>query len=73
VRVAVDGPDAAGKTTLAREVAACLAGVHRRPAISASLDGFAFDDRRRHRRGRPSSDGYIDDSFDYASLKRVVA
>ena len=72
VRVAVDGPDAAGKTTLACEVAACLADVHRRPAICVSLDGFHLDQRRRHRRGRPSPEGYIDDSFDYASLKRVV-
>jgi len=55
-----------------REVAACLVDVHRRPAICVSLEGFAFDQRRRYRRGRPSPEGYIDDSFDYASLKRVV-
>jgi uridine kinase len=72
VHVAVDGPDAAGKTTLAREVAACLADVHRRLTICVSLDGFHFDQRRRYRRGRPSPEGYIDDSFDEASLKRVV-
>jgi hypothetical protein len=52
--------------------AACLADVHRRPAICVSLDGLHLDQRRRHRRGRPSPEGYIDDSFDYASLKRVV-
>jgi uridine kinase len=72
VRVAVDGPDAAGNTTLARELAACLTDVHCRPAICVSLDGFHFDKRRRYRRGRLSPEGYIDDAFDYAALRRVV-
>jgi uridine kinase len=72
VRVAVDGPDAAGKTTLAGEVADCLAEVHGRPAICVSLDGFHFDKQRRYRRGRLSPEGYIEDSFDVEALKRVV-
>ena len=39
VRVAVDGPDAAGKTTLADELAAVLEA-RGRTAIRASVDGF---------------------------------
>jgi hypothetical protein len=34
---------------------------------------FAFDGRCRYRRRGPSSEGYIDDSFDYAAVERVVA
>jgi uridine kinase len=38
LRVAIDGPDAAGKTTLAAELAGALAGV--REPIALSVDGF---------------------------------
>src|SRR3712207_7018949 len=39
VRVAIDGPDAAGKTVLADELAVALS-VRRRHVIRASIDGF---------------------------------
>jgi uridine kinase len=39
IRVAVDGPDAAGKTTLADELASVLRG-RGRTVIRASIDGF---------------------------------
>ena len=61
VRVAIDGPDAAGKTTLASELAACLEARHERSAVQVSLDGFQRPAERRHRRGRLSPEGYLDD------------
>lgn len=39
LRVAIDGPDAAGKTTLADDLAAHLTG-RGRPVIRASVDDF---------------------------------
>jgi uridine kinase len=38
LRVAIDGPDAAGKTWLAQELAAQLQA--QRPVIRSSIDGF---------------------------------
>jgi uridine kinase len=67
VRVAIDGPDAAGKTTLANELVAPLS-VLGRPVIRASIDGFHNPARIRHRRGPLSPEGYYYDSFDYQSL-----
>jgi uridine kinase len=64
VRVAVDGVDAAGKTTLADELAALL--IQRdRPVIRASIDGFHRPRAERHRQGATSPQGYYTDSFDY--------
>jgi uridine kinase len=71
VRVAVDGPDAAGKTTLAEELAL---GLRRRGrvVVRASIDGFHRPRAARYRRGEDSSEGYYEDSFDYAALRRVL-
>src|SRR5437763_3560056 len=66
VRVAIDGPDAAGKTTLADELAAGLRG-RGREAIRASIDGFHRPRAARYRRGPDSPEGYYEDSFDYAA------
>ena len=71
VRVAVDGPDAAGKTTLADEVADELRR-RSRPVIRASADAFERPRAERYRRGRELPDGYRLDSFDHASLIRVL-
>ena len=62
--VAVDGPDAAGKTTLADAVAAHLAV----PVVRASVDGFHSPAAARTRRGGLSAEGYYRDSFDHAAL-----
>lgn len=70
LRVAVDGPDTAGKTTLADELADNLAGI--REVIRASIDGFHQPQRVRHRRGRLSPEGFYHDSFDYAAIRRLV-
>lgn len=67
IRVAIDGPDAAGKTTLAQELVAPLQA-HSLPVIRASIDGFHNPARVRHKRGITSSEGYYYDSFNYQAL-----
>lgn len=71
LRVAIDGPDAAGKTTLADELAHALAG-RDRPVIRASVDGFHQPRAVRRRRGSLSPQGYFHDAFDYAALRRLL-
>ena len=66
-RVAIDGVDAAGKTTLARELVASLKALDR-AIIRASIDGFHNPARVRHNRGATSPEGYYYDSFDYRRL-----
>ena len=66
-RVAIDGPDAAGKTTLAQLLVAPLQAKGR-PVIRASIDGFHNPARLRHRRGGGSPEGYYHDSFNYGAL-----
>lgn len=70
-RVAVDGPDAAGKTTLADELARELRG-RGRDVIRASVDGFHRPRAERRRRGDLSPRGYLEDSFDVGALRRVL-
>lgn len=70
LRVAVDGPDAAGKSTLAEELAQALAG--RRETIRVSIDGFHRPREVRHRRGSLSPEGYYHDSFDYDAVRALV-
>jgi uridine kinase len=70
-RVAFDGPDAAGKTTLADELASILAPTGRE-VIRASVDGFHRPRAARYARGRDSPVGYYEDSFDHATLRRVL-
>src|SRR5918912_955294 len=71
VRVAIDGPDAAGKTTLADELAAGLRG-RGRETIRASIDGFHRPRAARYRRGPGSPERYYEDSFDYAALHKEL-
>ncbi len=71
VRVAIDGVDAAGKTTLADELAPVLAGL-RRPVIRASIDGFHHPAAIRRRRGPLSPEGYFLDSFNYPALVEAL-
>jgi uridine kinase len=67
VRVAVDGIDASGKTTLADELAAPIEALGR-PVIRASIDGFHRPRVERYRRGATSPKGYYRDAFDYPAL-----
>ena len=69
--VAVDGLIAAGKTTLANELAA-VANIAGRPVIRASVDDFHRQAEERHIQGRYSPEGYYEDAFDYDSLARLL-
>lgn len=67
VRVAIDGVDASGKTTLADELAPVIEQLGR-PVIRASLDGFHNPAAVRRRRGASSPEGYYRDSFNHEAL-----
>jgi uridine kinase len=67
LRVAIDGVDAAGKTTIADELAPLIEH-RRRQVIRASIDGFHRPRVERYRRGANSPEGYYYDSFDYIAL-----
>jgi uridine kinase len=58
IRVAIDGVDGVGKTTLANEL---VDPIRRRgvPVIRASIDGFHHPRSVRYRRGRRSPEGYF--------------
>jgi uridine kinase len=71
VRVAIDGPDAAGKTVLADELAPIIESAGR-PVIRASIDGFHRPRAPRLARGPESPEGYFYDSFDYAALRAAL-
>ena len=71
VRVAVDGSDASGKTTLADELVAPIEA-HGRPVIRASIDGFHRPRAERYRRGATSPEGYYFDAFDYPALRESL-
>ena len=71
IRVAIDGPPASGKTTLADEVAGLLRGWGRN-VIRATVDDFIFPRERRYRRGEFSAEGCYFDAHDIETLKRVL-
>lgn len=77
VRVGIDGPDTAGKTTLADDLAVELRlrqerEVIKRDIIRISLDGFHNPREIRYEEGRLSPDGYYNDSFNYEALRTLV-
>ena len=67
LRVAIDGIDAAGKTSLANELVVPLAS-HGRDVIRASMDGFHNPRDLRYQRGKDSPEGYFYDSFNHEAL-----
>jgi uridine kinase len=69
MRVAIDGIDNAGKTTLAAKLEKELK-IHGRCVIHASMDGFHRPRNERYRRGTFSPEGYLYDSFDLDALKK---
>jgi uridine kinase len=71
LRVAVDGPPAAGKTTLADELGHALRA-QGRYVIRASIESFLLPRAQRYRRGELSAEGCYHDSFDYDALHRVL-
>lgn len=64
VLVAIDGPDAAGKTTLAARLAQLVV----RPVVVASVDDWQHPRAVRRRRGDDSAEGYYRDAFDVGAL-----
>jgi uridine kinase len=70
-RVAIDGIDAAGKTTLADALAPLVAR-RGRPAIRASADDFQRPRALRYARGPLSPDGYYEDAFDHQALRAML-
>jgi uridine kinase len=70
-RVAVDGPPAAGKTTLADELAVVLR-MQGREVIRATIEDFLTPRSQRYRRGKHSTEGCYHDSFDFDALHRVL-
>jgi uridine kinase len=70
-RVAVDGPPAAGKTTLADELAVALRS-QGRDVIRATIDDFLFPRAQRYPRGEYSAEGCYFDAHDYDALNRVL-
>lgn len=71
IRIAIDGVDASGKTTLANQLAEFLK--HKGASlIRASIDGFHNPEEVRYRRGSGSPEGYYKDSFNYKLLKEYL-
>ncbi|MFE9191274.1 cytidylate kinase family protein [Micromonospora sp. NPDC007208] len=70
-RVAVDGPPAAGKTTLADELAVVLRE-QGRDVIRATIDDFLFPRAQRYPRGEYSAEGCYHDAHDNDALNRVL-
>lgn len=66
-RVAVDGVDGSGKTTLADRLAEAVAP--QRPVVRASVDSFHRPQAERYRRGRASPQGCYLDTFDLDALR----
>ncbi|MGE6734509.1 cytidylate kinase family protein, partial [Streptomyces sp. NPDC059900] len=71
LRVAVDGPPASGKTTLADELGAVLRAQGRH-VVRATIDDFLFPRAQRYRRGQYSAEGCYFDAHDHAALRRVL-
>lgn len=64
VLVAIDGPDGAGKTTLADDLATRIGSA----PVRASVDSFHRPRLDRYQRGLLSAEGYYLDSFDYEAM-----
>lgn len=70
-RVAVDGPPAAGKTTLADELAVVLRA-RGREVVRATIDDFLVPRARRYARGEFSAEGCYFDAHDRDALTRLL-
>jgi uridine kinase len=71
VRVGVDGPDGAGKTVFADELAATLRE-RDRSVVRVSLDAFHHVRAVRYRLGRDSPEGFWLHAFDHARFRADV-
>ncbi|SRR6266446_3997313 len=66
-RIAIDGRTAAGKTTLANELADLIES-RGRQTIRTSIDGFHRPKAERYARGRLSAEGYYHDARDLPAI-----
>ena len=71
LRVGIDGPTAAGKTTFGHELADRITRTGR-PVLRASLDDFKRPWRDRHLYDRESGEGYYRNAFDYAAATKLL-
>lgn len=71
LRVAIDGIDAAGKTTLAEELAELLEQAGH-PVLRASIDDFHHPRAVRHLRNDQPAESYYEDSFQYQALRTLL-
>jgi hypothetical protein len=71
-RVAIDGPPASGKTTLADELAVVLRA-QGRGVFRATIDDFLFPRTQRYPRGEYSAEGCYFDTHDYDALNRFCS
>jgi uridine kinase len=72
LRVAIDGPDAAGKTTLADDLAARVRSGASGEVERAGIDDFLRPREIRYRRGPLSPEGCYRDTFDLDAVRRAV-
>lgn len=70
-RVAIDGPDGAGKTHFADELAATLKSRHCH-VVRVSIDNFLNLRAVRYRQGRHSPLGFWEDSYNYSRFRSDV-
>ncbi len=68
--VAVNGPDASGKTTFADDLGRAVA--RNRGVVRVEADSFLNPRAVRYRRGVASAEGYLEDTYDFAALERNV-
>lgn len=68
----IDGPDAAGKTRFADDLALAFERAGH-TAVRASMDDFHRPRAERYRAGRYSGEGYYRDAYDFALFRRVLA
>jgi len=67
VAVAIDGPDAAGKTTFADRLGRHIAEHGR--VVRVQADHFENPRQIRYRRGTESPEGYVEDTYDFEALE----
>jgi uridine kinase len=71
-RIAIDGPDGAGKTHFADRLAAVLHSQYHRHVVRVGIDHFHSTRELRYRQGRHSPQGFWEDSYNYNRFRSDV-
>jgi uridine kinase len=71
LRIGIDGPTGAGKTSFGHELAERI-GHAGRPVLRATLDDFKRPWRERHVYDRESGEGYYRNAFDYGAVTKLL-